>query len=224
MAPKFQLFYSPQSPYVRKVVIAARILGPNDRIERLPTKPGETAPPPDLISVNPLGKIPALVVLAEDGPGPGQIVFDSGIILQYLDSIAGKRDTLYAPSSSPERVKALTLAHCSLLTAARSGSLGVLDAAWLLRAETLRPESARSEQWIAGQGNKIRRGVEALAKLPLPEFPSVQAVVLARVLWYLSRRVPDFRWQEVEGGKLEAWYKQAVLYPAWAEEGEVPPS
>ncbi|KAG9075904.1 Glutathione S-transferase protein [Ceratobasidium sp. UAMH 11750] len=108
MAPKFQLFYSPQSPYVRKVVIAARILGLNDRIERLPTKPGETAPPPDLISVNPLGKIPALVVLAEDGSGPGQIVFDSGVILQYLDSIAGERDTLYAPSSSPERVKALT--------------------------------------------------------------------------------------------------------------------
>ncbi|KAG8747734.1 Glutathione S-transferase protein [Ceratobasidium sp. 414] len=215
MAPKFQLFYSAQSPYVRKVVIAARILGLNDRINRLPTKPGEAAPPPDLISVNPLGKIPALVVLPEDGSATGQVVFDSSVIVQYLDSIAKDRDTLYAPSSSPERVKALNY---------EALADGVMDAAWLLRTETLRPESIRSEQWIAGQGNKIKRGVEALAKLPLPEFPSVQAVVLACALWYLSRRVPDIRWREVEGGKLAGWYDQAVLYPAWAEEGEVPPS
>ena len=65
-----------------------------------------------------------------------------------------------------------------------------------------------------------------MAKLPKPEFPSVQAVALAVALWYVSRRVPNFRWQEeVEGGKeLEEWFKRAVEYKAWAEEGEVPPS
>jgi hypothetical protein len=86
------------------------------------------------------------------------------------------------------------------------------------------PESLRSEQWIAAQNNKIRRGVEALAKLPLPEFPSAQAVVLACMLWYMSRRVPSLNWQEFENGKLAEWYARAVQHPAWAEEGEVPPS
>ncbi|KAG8700400.1 hypothetical protein FRC09_005977 [Ceratobasidium sp. 395] len=129
MPPRFQLFYSPQSPYVRKVVIAARVLGLNDRIERIPSKPGEVAPPPDLIAVNPLGKIPALVVLPEDGSAPKQTVFDSSIILQYLDTIAEKRDTLYPPSSSLERIT--TLNYEALAD-------GVMDAAWLFRAEILR--------------------------------------------------------------------------------------
>ncbi|KAG8777920.1 hypothetical protein FRC12_000124, partial [Ceratobasidium sp. 428] len=211
MPPRFQLFYSPQSPYVRKVVIAARVLGLNDRIERIPSKPGEVAPPPDLIAVNPLGKIPALVVLPEDGSAPKQTVFDSSIILQYLDTVAEKRDTLYPPSSSPERIT--TLNYEALAD-------GVMDAAWLFRAEILRPESLRSDQWISGQNNKIRRGIEALAKRPLPEFPSAQAVVLAVTLWYLTRRVPDFAWQTVEGGILEGWYKRAVQHPAWVDEGE----
>lgn len=73
--------------------------------------------------------------------------------------------------------------------------------------------------------NKIRRGVEALAALPEPEFPSVRAVVLACTLWYLSRRITNLRWQELKGGdKLEAWYARAVQHPSWAGEGEVPPS
>lgn len=57
MAGKLQLFYSPQSPYVRKVVIAARVLGLNDRIERVPVKTSEVTIPTDLVGVNPLGKV-----------------------------------------------------------------------------------------------------------------------------------------------------------------------
>ncbi|QRV81928.1 glutathione S-transferase [Ceratobasidium sp. AG-Ba] len=215
MPPRFQLLYSPQSPYVRKVVIAARVLGLNNAIERVPTKTGEAPPPPDLIAVNPLGKIPALVVLPESGADSKQVVFDSSIILQYLDTVAEKKDTLYPPSSSPDRIKALNY---------EALADGVMDAAWLFRAESIRPESLRSEQWINAQNNKIRRGVEALAKLPLPEFPSAQAVVLACTLWYMSRRVPQLNWQEFENGKLAEWYTRAIQHPAWAEEGEVPPS
>lgn len=186
-------------------------------------------------------------MVSDDPSKNGQIVFDSSIILQYLDSIAEPRDTLYPPSSDPARITALSY---------EALADGVLDAAWLFRAESLRvsrhpprgslltkcsissfscswcnswhhvqPESNRSEQWSNGQMNKIRRGVQALAKLPLPEFPSVQAVALAIVLWYMNRRVPDFRWEEVEGGKkLEEWFKRAVEHKSWAEEGEVPPS
>lgn len=57
MPDKFKLFYSPQSPYVRKVVIAARVLGLHDQIERVTTKTSEVTPPADLISTNPLGKV-----------------------------------------------------------------------------------------------------------------------------------------------------------------------
>ncbi|CAE6436953.1 unnamed protein product [Rhizoctonia solani] len=208
----YQLFYSAQSPYVRKVVIAARLLGLNDRIERVSVKTSEVTPPQGLIGSNPLGKVPSLIV---NSAGSKRSVFDSSIILQYLDTIAEPRDRLYPPSSDPARIDTLNF---------EALADGVLDAAWLIRAETLRPEGERSAQWIAGQTNKVRRGIEALAALPPPEFPSAKAVVLAVVLWYLNRRLPDFNWKEVQGGRLDAWYKRAVEHPAWAEEGEVPPS
>ncbi|KAF8601542.1 hypothetical protein BDV93DRAFT_608066 [Ceratobasidium sp. AG-I] len=216
MPDKYKLLHSPQSPYVRKVVIAARILGLHDQIERVTIKTSEVTPPAELISVNPLGKIPAITVISDDPSRNGQSVFDSSVILQYFDSIAEHRDTLYPPSSDPARITALNY---------EALADGVLDAAYLFRVEALKPEPLHSEQASNGQLNKIRRGIQALAKLPKPEFPSVQAVALAVALWYVSRRVPNFRWQEVEGGKeLEEWFKRAAAYKAWAEEGEVPPS
>ncbi|KAH7345608.1 glutathione S-transferase protein [Rhizoctonia solani] len=212
MSETLQLFYSAQSPYVRKVVIAARLLGLNDRIERVSVKTSEVTPPQDLIGTNPLGKVPALIV---NSAGSRRSVFDSSIILQYLDTIAEPRDRLFPPSSDPGRIETLNF---------EALADGVLDAAWLIRAETIRPEGERSLQWIAGQMNKVRRGVEALGALPPPEFPSAKAVALACVLWYLNRRLPDFNWREVQGGKLDTWYKRAVEHPAWVEEGDVPPS
>lgn len=171
------------------------------------------------------------------------------MILQYFDSIAERRDTLYPPSSDPARITALNY---------EALADGVLDASYLFRVEAIKvsaesilvfeirltywpscpkpvrtairgayvqPDALRSEQASNAQLNKIRRGIEALAKLPKPEFPTVQAVVLACALWYVSRRVSNFRWQEVDGGKeLEEWFKHAVEHKAWAEEGEVPPS
>jgi hypothetical protein len=79
MSEKFQLFYSAQSPYVRKVVIAARLLGLNDRVERIKTQTSEVTPPTDLISANPLGKVNLLPMAKHtemvdspilDQPGP----------------------------------------------------------------------------------------------------------------------------------------------------------
>ncbi|KAF8734796.1 Etoposide-induced protein 2.4 (EI24), partial [Rhizoctonia solani] len=204
----------PQSPYVRKVVIAARLLGLNDRIERIVTKPSEVTPPQDLINTNPLGKVPALVV---DSAGSKRAVFDSPVILQYFDTISEPRDRLYPPSSDPARIDTL---NYEALTD------GILDATYLIRAESIKqPEEQRSAQLIAAQRNKVRRGIEALGTLPEPEFPSAKAVGLACTLWYLNRRLPDFNWREGQGGKkLEDWFKRAVEHPAWVEEGEVPPS
>ncbi|ELU45166.1 hypothetical protein AG1IA_00800 [Rhizoctonia solani AG-1 IA] len=204
----------PQSPYVRKVVIAARLLGLNDRIERIVTKPSEVTPPQNLINTNPLGKVPALVV---DSAGSKRAVFDSPVILQYFDTISEPRDRLYPPSSDPARIDTL---NYEALTD------GILDATYLIRAESIKqPEEQRSAQLIAAQRNKVRRGIEALGALPEPEFPSAKAVGLACTLWYLNRRLPDFNWREGQGGKkLEDWFKRAVEHPAWVEEGEVPPS
>lgn len=49
------LHWSPRSPYVRKVVIAAHELGLHDRIDQVRTVVGGTDPHHELMRENPLG-------------------------------------------------------------------------------------------------------------------------------------------------------------------------
>ena len=75
------LRYSAASPYARKIRIAAELLGLSDRIEIVAAN---TADPADsLRAQNPLGKIPTLVL--EDG----STLYDSRVIADYLDHLAG---------------------------------------------------------------------------------------------------------------------------------------
>ena len=56
-----KLRYSPTSPFVRKVVVLAKELGIENKIELQRTN----TPDPDLATQNPLGKVPSL--LLDDG-------------------------------------------------------------------------------------------------------------------------------------------------------------
>ncbi|HVZ54444.1 MAG TPA: glutathione S-transferase N-terminal domain-containing protein, partial [Pseudolabrys sp.] len=72
---------SPSSPFVRKVRIGMSVLGLDDRIEVRPVDLND--PADSLRAQNPLGKIPALI--EEDGTA----YYDSRVILDYLDHLAG---------------------------------------------------------------------------------------------------------------------------------------
>ena len=72
---------SPPSPFGRKVKIAAAILGLKDRLSVVVADTND--PQDSLRAQNPLGKIPAL--LLEDG----STLFDSAVIVEYLDWLAG---------------------------------------------------------------------------------------------------------------------------------------
>ena len=72
---------SPASPFGRKVKIAAAILGLTNEIEIVAADTSN--PDAALLQQNPLGKIPTLVL--EDG----RTIFDSAVILEYLDARAG---------------------------------------------------------------------------------------------------------------------------------------
>ena len=78
-----KLHWSPRSPFVRKVMIAAHELGLVERIERLRTVVAMRDPNLDLLADNPLAKIPTLVL--EDGT----VLFDSLTICEYFDHLAG---------------------------------------------------------------------------------------------------------------------------------------
>ena len=57
-----KLIYSPASPYVRKVMITAHELGLVDRLELVAESTTPLDPNPAVTGVNPVGKIPALVL------------------------------------------------------------------------------------------------------------------------------------------------------------------
>ena len=60
MAETMKLHWSPRSPYVRKVMIAAHEMGLADRLQTVRTVVGGTTPHLELMRDNPLGKIPTL--------------------------------------------------------------------------------------------------------------------------------------------------------------------
>jgi glutathione S-transferase len=83
---------SPPSPFGRKVKLAMAILGLKDRIEIVEANTAD--PSDDLRSQNPLGKIPALVL------ENGDVIYDSSVILEYLDFPGGWRQAVSAKRST----------------------------------------------------------------------------------------------------------------------------
>jgi len=90
-----KLHWSPRSPFVRKVMVAAHELGLADRIGTVRTVVAMVKPARELLPENPLGKIPTLVL------ADGTILYDSLVIIEYLDSLAGGGRMI--PASGPAR-------------------------------------------------------------------------------------------------------------------------
>ena len=124
-----KLHWSPRSPFVRKVMVFAHEAGLAGRIEIVRTPVAMTQANPDLLRVNPIGKIPTLIT------DDGTVLFDSTVICEYLDSLhAGTR---LFPQQPERRWQAL-----------RWHALGdnMLDNLILWRNETLRPDAQQSPE------------------------------------------------------------------------------
>ncbi|MBB86098.1 MAG: glutathione S-transferase, partial [Xanthomonadales bacterium] len=74
-----QLLCTLTSPFARKVRMFALAKGVSDRIELVPSNPLDD--PDALLRINPLSKVPALVL--DDGMG----LYDSRVICEYLDTL-----------------------------------------------------------------------------------------------------------------------------------------
>lgn len=181
------LFSSPASPFGRKVKIATAILGLSDRIKVEPTDTSDASHP--LRKHNPLGKIPAL--LLEDG----STLFDSRVIVEYLDHLAGSGRII--PSEPKARFAALRLqALCD----------GINEAALLQVYEgRYRPDHLRHQPWLDLQAGKVARALDALEQAPpaLSATPDIGQITLACALGYLDLRF-EGRWR-AQYPKLVQW-------------------
>lgn len=195
---------SPASPFGRKVKIAASLLGLSDKIEIIAT---DTLDPADSIrQQNPLGKIPALIL------ADGTAIYDSRVIVDYLDLIAGGGKII--PNGS-ERTATLTL---------QSLADGIMDAALLQILEgRFRDPSRHEPKWLTHQQGKVDRALAWLEQqnLPLHATPWIGEIALACALGYLDLRFAG-QWRATHP-KLVAWLDRfAAAVPAFEKTRFVP--
>lgn len=178
-----KLIGSPASPYARKVrvVMAEKKLDYQYVIEDV------WAPDSTITQSNPLGKVPCLVM---EG---GEAIFDSRVIVEYLDTLSPVGKLI--PAQGRERAEVKTW---------EALADGLLDAALMARMEVIfkgRTEAQRSQPWIDRQMDKINAALNAMsAGLADKAFCSgvhfsLSDVAVGCALGYLEFRFPEVAWR-----------------------------
>ena len=191
---------SPPSPFGRKINIAASVLGLSGEIK---IEVADTNNPADALrQQNPLGKMPTLVL--EDG----STLFDSRVILEYLDHRAGGGKII--PREPKARFAALRL---------QALADGLMDAQILLIYESrFRPTEHHVQKWVDYQSDKIKRGLTVLEADPpgLDTITNVGQIALACFLGHRDLRFPG-TWRK-DHPKLVTWLDRFGAHvPAYAE-------
>ncbi len=176
-----KLIGAPASPYVRKtrIVMAEKKIDYEYVIEN-PWDAASKVP-----EYNPLGKIPTLVM--EDGGA----VFDSRVIVEYLDTVNPVNKLI--PASGRARVEV----RCWEALAD-----GICDAAIAARLESNRPKNQQSPESIKRQLGKVDQALAAASRgLGDKPWCSGNTFTLADVatgvaLGYLSFRFPQIEWRK----------------------------
>ena len=178
-----KLIGSTTSPYVRKV----RIVMSEKKLDYQFIEENVWAADTKMAQYNPLGKVPCLLM---DG---GEAVFDSRVIVEYLDTLSPVGKLI--PSSGRERAEVKTW---------EALADGVLDAAVLARLEdtwTGRKATERSQAWVDRQMDKIDLSLKAMS-LGLGDKAycsgihlSLSDVATGCALGYLDFRFPHIDWR-----------------------------
>lgn len=196
-----KLIGSTSSPYVRKV----RIVLSEKKLEYRFELENVWSPETTISTYNPLGKVPCLIM--EDGGA----VFDSRVIVEYLDGLSPHARLI--PQSGRARIEVKTWeALCD----------GVCDAAVAARLETQRPVEKRDDANIARQLRKIEGGLAAMSH-GLGDKPfcagiafSLADIAAGAALGYLDFRYAHIDWR-TKHPNLATLHDKLMKRPAFAE-------
>jgi glutathione S-transferase len=190
MTARLTLHWSPKSPYVRKVMVCAHELGLADKLELVRSVAAMLKPNPAIMAVNPLSKIPTLV--REDGSA----LFDSVVICEYLDELAG--GTLF-PREGETRWQALRW---------HAFGDGLMDALILWRNEReravpLQPLLDAFERKVRASLQLLESEAAALTRAPL----SIGPITVACALGYMDYRFDALGWRAL-APRLAHWHEE----------------
>lgn len=185
-----KLYWSPTSPYTRKVRAIIIEKGLSDRVE--PVQVDVWGDSGALHGDNPLGQIPCLV------GDEGLALYDSRVIVAYLDAHPAGKGPALCPGDGEDRwrvMKAEALAD------------GIMDFGVGMVVETRKPESERSPWIVRRWTTALERAYDAI----MPGLESLPAgftlghLATAVALAYMDFRHPHIAWREGRP-ELTAWY------------------
>jgi len=199
-----KLIGSSASPYVRKVRVVMAEKKLDYRFQEEDVWSADTG-----ISVsNPLGKVPCLVM---EG---GEAVFDSRVIVEYLDTLSPVGKLI--PPQGRERAEVKTW---------EALADGLMDAAILARLEANWPgrkDGERSQAWIDRQMAKVQASLKAMGQ-GLGDKPfcsgihlSLSDIAVGCALGWLEFRFPQIAWR-AEHPNLARLLDKLMQRPSFAE-------
>jgi glutathione S-transferase len=178
-----KLIGSTSSPYVRKV----RVVMAEKKLDYQFVEEDVWSADTNIMQSNPLGKVPCLVM---EG---GEALFDSRVIVEYLDTLSPVGKLI--PVVGRERAEVKNW---------EALADGVLDALILARLEANwggRKKEQRSDAWIERQLAKTQSSLKAMSQ-GLGEKPfcagiylSLADIAVGCALGYLDFRFPDIDWR-----------------------------
>jgi glutathione S-transferase len=178
-----KLIGSTTSPYVRKV----RIVMAEKKLDYQFVEEDVWAADTSIMQSNPLGKVPCLVM---EG---GEALFDSRVIVEYLDTLSPVGKLI--PAVGRERAEVKTW---------EALSDGVLDALILARLESNwsgRSKAQRSQAWVDRQMAKTQASLKAMSQgvgdkpFCAGIYLSLADIAVGCALGYLDFRFPEIDWR-----------------------------
>jgi glutathione S-transferase len=176
-----KLYTSLTSPYGRK----ARVMLAEKRIDFELVQTDVWDPNSELLKFNPLGKVPCL--LLDDG----NALYDSPVILDYLDSVTPVGHLI--PETTRPRIQVKRW---------EALADGILDAAIAIVLEKKRAPQLQNSDWIARQSGKIERGLKVMSQ-DLGETAwctghsfNLADIVVGCALMYLDFRFAEVNWRK----------------------------
>ncbi len=193
-----RLRWSPTSPFVRKVVVLLKEKGIEDLVEKEKSNPlsrDDRAATP-----SPLGKIPCLIT------DDGESIFDSPVILEYLDTECDGPSML--PASGPERWKVLRR---------QATADGMIDGMVVCFVESLKKRERQSGGIVAHNKAIVMNGIKAF-EAEADDFTGVDVgtISAAVALAFADQTFHEDNWR-ADNPKIAAWFEEFNARPSMAE-------
>ena len=199
-----KLLGSSSSPYVRKV----RVVMAEKKLDYVFVPEDVWSAQTTIAESNPLGKVPCLIM---EG---GEALFDSRVIVEYLDTLSPVGKLL--PPVGRDRAEIKTW---------EALADGLLDAAILARLEATwdgRTEAQRSQAWIDRQLGKIHASVKSMSQglgdkaFCAGIYLSLADIAVGVALSYLDFRFPQIDWR-TDHPNLIRLHDKLMLRPSFVD-------